>query len=67
MQDGLKRLENALDSEEVLRALDVSTLSIQPGEPATGAIQATQKTSKHYCASGRNYKNLGTCAAFIDH
>lgn len=46
LQDGLKRLENALDSEDILRALDLCTLSIQPGEPTPGIMLALMAVSE---------------------
>ena len=34
----MKRLENALDSEEILNGLDTNTLLLQPEDPAPGEL-----------------------------
>ena len=65
MQDGLKRLDNALDSEVILRLLDLSTLSIEPGGPATGALQLCPRTALIYRYAQFKETCMVTCLALI--
>ena len=38
VQDAVKRLESALDSEDILNGLDTNTLLLQPENPAPGEL-----------------------------
>lgn len=37
LKEGLRRLENALESEDIIAFLDQATLSIRPGEGTPGS------------------------------